>query len=144
MTKKFYTSAPANYPVCEHSNCHRTVTCLHQIVYVTILENKEYIHLVNPNRCNKNETYSFYRDNNPITYTRGFTNFQKRMFLEQYLNFMNRMIGKVWSQSILERKRGEIVLSPQKQAIVQQALKQSGVTEDLKFDHYEENPNWYD
>ena len=26
----------------------------------------------------------------------------------------------------------------------QQALKQSGVTEDLKFDHYEKNLNWYD
>ncbi|WP_339328647.1 DUF6078 family protein [Bacteroides thetaiotaomicron] len=44
----------------------------------------------------------------------------------------------------LSGEEGETVLSPKEQAIVQQALKQSGVTEDLKFDHYEKNLNWYD
>ena len=119
-------------------------TCLHQIVYATMLENKEYIHLINPNRCNKNETCSYYRDNKPITYVRGFTNFQKQIFPEQYLNFMNRLIGKFGRNPYFERRRGETVLSPKEQAIVQQALKQSGVTEDLKFDHYEKSLNWYE
>ena len=78
----------------------------------------------------------------PITYVRGFTNFQKQIFPEQYLNFMNRLIGKFGRNPYFERRRGETVLSPKEQAIVQQALKQSGVTEDLKFDHYEKNLNW--
>ena len=65
MPKKFYTSIPTNYPVCEHSDCPMAVTCLHQIVYATMLKNKEYIHLITPNRCSKNETCSYYRDNKP-------------------------------------------------------------------------------
>lgn len=48
MPKKFYTPIPTNYPVCEHSDCPMAVTCLHQIVYATMLENKGYIHLINP------------------------------------------------------------------------------------------------
>ena len=144
MLNKFYTSIPTNYPICGYSDCPMAATCLHQIVYATMLENKEYIHLINPNRCNKNETCSYYRDNKPITYVRGFTNFQKQIFPEQYLNFMNRLIGKFGRNPYFERRRWETVLSPKEQAIVQQALKQSGVTEDLKFDHYEKNLNWYD
>lgn len=58
-----------------------------------------------------------------------FTNFQKQMFPEQYLNFMNRLISKFGRNPYFERRRGETVLSPKEQAIVQQALKQSGVTE---------------
>lgn len=111
MLNKFYTSIPTNYPICGYSDCPMAATCLHQIVYATMLENKEYIHLINPNRCNKNETCSYYRDNKPITYVRGFTNFQKQIFPEQYLNFMNRLIGKFGRNPYFERRRGETVLS---------------------------------
>ena len=43
-----------------------------------------------------------------------------------------------------ERRRGETALAPKEQHIVLQALRKAGVTEDLKFDTYEENINWYD
>ncbi|QUT70196.1 hypothetical protein INE82_00963 [Bacteroides thetaiotaomicron] len=114
MLNKFYTSIPTNYPICGYSDCPMAATCLHQIVYATMLENKEYIHLINPNRCNKNETCSYYRDNKPITYVRGFTNFQKQIFPEQYLNFMNRLIGKFGRNPYFERRRGGNSSIPQR------------------------------
>ena len=40
--------------------------------------------------------------------------------------------------------QGETALSPKEQAIVLKALKKVGVTEEMKFDKYEENLNWND
>lgn len=60
-------------------------TCLRQVSYTELLENEEYIHLINPYKCIKDVTCKYYRDNQPIMYARGFKNFQKRMFPDQYL-----------------------------------------------------------
>lgn len=43
-----------------------------------------------------------------------------------------------------ERRRGEFPLSPKEQRIVLNALRRVGVTEELRFDQYEESVNWYD
>lgn len=144
MPKKFYTSIPANYPVCQHSDCSMASTCLHQTSYSTVLENEEYIRIINPNNCTKDGKCSYYRNNKPVSYARGFTNFQKKMFPDQYLNFMNILINRFGRNPYFERRRGETALSPKEQNIVLEALKQAGVTEEFKFDKYEDNMNWYD
>ena len=78
MPKKEYTSLPINYPVCEHSNCPMAATCLHQVAYSMLLEqNEEYVRLINPTRCSKDEACTYYRDKKPVIFARGFTNFQK-------------------------------------------------------------------
>ena len=77
-------------------------------------------------------------------YARGFTNFQKRMFPDQYLKFMNMLIATFGRNAYFERRRGETALSPKEQAIVLKALKKVGVTEEMEFDKYEENLNWND
>lgn len=80
MPKKLYKSIPKNYPVCQHSDCPMAVTCLHQLPYTALLENEEYLHLINPKKCSKDETCKYYRGNQPVMYARGCTNFQKRKF----------------------------------------------------------------
>ena len=74
MSYKEFTSLPTNYPVCELSNCPMATTCLHHVAYSIVMEqNKEYLHLINPNRCSKNESCTYYRNKKPIVYARGFT-----------------------------------------------------------------------
>lgn len=116
MPKKLYTSIPNNYPVCQHSDCSMASTYLRQLSYTELLENEEYIHLINPNKCSKDVTCKYYRDNQPIMYAHGFTNFQKRMFPNQYLKFMNLLIATFERNPYFERRRGLTALSPQKQA----------------------------
>lgn len=70
MTKKEYTSLPDSYPVCEHVDCPLASTCLHQIAYPTLMEQEEYLQLINPNRCSKNEACTYYRNNQPVRYAR--------------------------------------------------------------------------
>lgn len=53
MPKKLYISIPKNYPVCQHSDCPTAATCLRQLSYTELLENEEYIHLINPDKCSK-------------------------------------------------------------------------------------------
>ena len=51
------TSLPTNYPVCEHSSCPMAATCLHHIAYTMMMEqNEEYLQLINPARCSKDES----------------------------------------------------------------------------------------
>lgn len=145
MPKKEYTSLPKDYPVCEHSGCPMAATCLHQTAYSTLMEqNEEYLHLINPTRCSKDEACTYYRDSKPEIYARGFTHFQERMFPDQYSRFMSICINH-WSRNpYFERRRGDRFLPPSEQAFILNALKTVGVTEDMKFDSYEENINWYD
>lgn len=119
-------------------------TCLHQTAYSTLMEHEEYLQLINPTRCSQKESCAYYRDSKPVTYARGFTNFQKRMFPGQYSRFMSICINH-WSRNpYFERRRGDRSLPPDEQAFILNALKKAGVTEDMKFDSYEENINWYD
>lgn len=144
MPKKEYTSLPSDYPVCEHISCSMAATCLHQKAYSTLMEQEKYLRLINPTKCSKDKSCSFYRDCKPVTYARGFTQFQKRMFPDQYNRFMSICINH-WSRNpYFERRRGDRSLPPDEQIFILNALKTVGVTEEMKFDNYEENINWYD
>ena len=144
MPKKFYTSIPSGYAVCQYSDCQMAETCLHQIVYLTRLEKDDIISMVNPNRCSKDDKCKFYRSNKPITYARGFAHFQKRMFPDQYDRFSMILMSKFGRNAYYERRRGDTALTPKEQKIVLDALKRVGVTEEMKFESYEENTNWDD
>ena len=144
MPKKEYTSLPTDYPVCEHRSCPMAATCLHQIAYSTLIAQEEYLQLINPTRYTKNKSCNYYRDCKPVTYARGFTHFQKRMYPDQCSRFMSICINH-WSRNpYFERRRGDRSLTPDEQAFILNALKTVGVTEDMTFDSYEENINWYD
>ena len=144
MPKKIYTSLPPGDAVCLHSDCPMAETCLHRIVYPVLLEKDDMLHVVNPNRCSKDAQCKFYRSNKPVTYARGFAHFQKRMFPEQYDRFSTILISKFGRNAYYERRRGDTALTPKEQQIVLDALKAAGVTEEMKFERYEENTNWYD
>lgn len=144
MPKKFYTSIPVNYAVCLHHDCPKAATCLHQIAYQTLLEQENFLNLINPKRCSKDATCPYYRDSTPVTYARGFTNFQKHMFPDQYLAFKAVLINKFGRNPYYERRNGQTLLSPQEQKTVLDALKNAGITERFQFDSYEENYNWRD
>ncbi len=66
------------------------------------------------------------------------------MFPGQYQTFMTTLIGKFGRNAYFERRRSETALSPKEQEIVLAALRKAGITEEMKFDAYEENVNWYD
>lgn len=89
MPKKFYTSLPSGYAVCQHSDCPKAKTCLHQIAYPVLLE--------------------------------------------------KILISKFGRNAYYERRRGDTALTPKDQRIVLDALKKVGVTEEMKFESYEEN-----
>ena len=54
------------------------------------------------------------------------------------------LISKFGRNAYYERRRGDTALTPKEQRIVLDALKAVGVTEEMKFESYEENTNWYD
>ena len=144
MPKKTYTSLPPHYAVCEHSDCPQAKNCLHRLAYPELAKKEDYLYLINPDRCTKDGKCRFYRDNKPVIYARGFTNFQKRMYPNQYQKFMSIMIGIFGRNPYFERRRGETLLSPDEQKTVLDALRKAGITEEFKFDKYETIINWYD
>ncbi|MBQ0074074.1 MAG: hypothetical protein KBT34_07750 [Prevotella sp.] len=144
MTKKTYNDIPNGYSVCEHNTCPLADSCLHQIAYRQLKETDEFLRLINPCRCSQSNDCQYYRNSAPITYARGFTNFQKLMFPQQYKEFMALCINH-WSRNpYFERRRGDYPLPPSEQDFILQALKKCGVTDSLQFDRYEELINWYD
>ena len=142
MPKKEYTSLPKDYPVCEHSSCPMAATCLHQTAYSTLMEHSEYLRLINPSRCSKNESCIYYRDSKPVTYARGFTNFQKRMYPQQYDQFMTTLILHFGRNQYFKRRRGDILIPPEEQEVIRLMLEKVGADSKIDFDKYEEHINW--
>lgn len=142
MPKKEYTSLPKDYPVCEHSSCPMAATCLHQTAYSTLMEHSEYLRLINPSRCSKNESCIYYRDSKPVTYARGFTNFQKRMYPQQYDKFMTTLILHFGRNQYFKRRRGDILIPPEEQEVIRLMLEKVGADSKMDFDKYEEHINW--
>ena len=142
MLKRDYKSIPKNYSVCLHEKCKVASSCLHQLMYQKQIETKSCLNLVNPNMCSKNRKCEFYRDSKPVTYARGFTNFQKRMFPGQYQEFMEILQGVFGRNAYFERRSGRRAMPPEEQEAVLAVLKRLGVTEGVKFDSYEENIDW--
>ncbi len=143
MPNKEYTSIPQHYPVCEHSSCPMATTCLRQAAYSAKIEQDElYLRLINPNRCSKNEDCIYYRDKKPVVFARGFTNFQKRMYPQQYEQFMSTLILHFGRNPYFKRRRGDILLPPQEQKTIRQMLEKVGADPKMDFDKYEEHINW--
>lgn len=144
MPKKTYRDLPTDYAVCAHDACPQAATCLHHIAYGQLMATAEYLRIINPSRCTPTAACPYYRNNAPVTYARGFTNFQNKMFPPQYKAFVAKCTSR-WSRNpYFERRRGDSLLSPAEQEFVLQALRDCGVTEEMTFDGYEELINWYD
>ncbi len=142
MTNKSITSPPCNYPVCQHHDCPMATTCLHQIAYAMLLQNEDHLNLINPSRCSKDAACSFYRDSSPVRYARGFTNFQKRMYPQQYDNFMTTLCLRFGRNQYFKRRRGDVLLSPEEQEVIKLTLRDVGADSSMDFDQYEENILW--
>ena len=142
MPKKEYTSLPKDYPVCEHSSCPMAATCLHKTAYSTLMEHAEYLRLINPTRCSKDEACTYYRDKKPVIFARGFTNFQKQMYPQQYDQFMTTLILHFGRNQYFKRRRGDILLPPEEQEVIRLMLEKVGANSKMDFDKYEEHINW--
>ena len=143
MPKKETTSLPTNYPVCEHSSCPMAATCLHHIAYTMMLEqNEEYLRLINPTRCSKDKTFTYYHDKKQVIFARGFTNFQKHMFPQQYDQFMTTLCFHFGRNQYFKRRRGDILISPEEQEEIRHMLEKVGADSKMEFDNYEEHINW--
>lgn len=144
MPKKTYIELPEKYPVCQYADCPLSASCLHYLAYAPLLAQETYLRLINPEKCTKTDACPFYRNNEPVMYARGFTNFQKKMYPNQYQQFMSICVGKFSRNPYFERRRGDYPLPPSEQKFILDALKEVGVTEEMEFDSYEEKVNWYD
>ena len=143
MPKKEYTSLPKDYPVCEHSSCPLAATCLHQTAYSMMMEQNEvYLRLINPTRCSKDKTCTYYHDKKPVIFARGFTNFQKHMFPQQYDQFMTTLCFHFGRNQYFKRRRGDILISPEEQEEIRHMLEKVGADSKMEFDNYEEHINW--
>ena len=106
------------------------------------MEHSEYLRLINPSRCSKNESCIYYRDSKPVTYARGFTNFQKRMYPQQYDQFMTTLILHFGRNQYFKRRRGDILIPPEEQEVIRLMLEKVGADSKMDFDKYEEHINW--
>ena len=142
MTKNNKQTTPHDYPVCELQDCPIATTCLRQFAYTTLIENEEYLRLINPTKCSKDEACKYYRDKKPVVFARGFTNFQKQMFPQQYDKFMTTLVSHFGRNQYYKRRRGAILIPPEEQKVIRRVLEKVGADPKMDFDNYEEQINW--
>ena len=141
-TTKIYKDIPSGYLLCLHADCPMADSCLRQLAYRRHAELGTFLRLINPSMCSKQADCPHYVSNQPVRFARGFMNFQKRMYPEQYDKFMLLLILHFGRSQYFKRRRGEIVLPPEEQEAIQIALKKAGVTQKMEFDEYIDAINW--
>lgn len=144
MPKKIQQKTPDDYPVCLHGDCPKADQCLHRLAYTSLVKEMKYLRLVNPTMCRTEGNCPFYSSDTPVAYARGFKNFQRKMYPDQYRKFMAICMSRFSGNAYYVRRRGDFLLPPDEQAFILNALKRAGVDREMKFDSYEEHLNWYD
>ena len=79
---------------------------------------------------------------NPVKFARGFTNFQKHMFPQQYDQFMTTLVLHFGRNQYFKGRRGDILLPPEEQEVIRLMLEKVGADSKMDFDKYEEHINW--
>lgn len=141
-TTKIYKDIPSGYLLCLHADCPMADSCLRQLAYRRHAELGTFLRLINPSMCSKQADCPRYVSNQPVRFARGFVNFQKRMYPEQYDKFMLLLILHFGRSQYFKRRRGEIALPPEEQEAIQIALEKAGVTQKMEFDEYIDAINW--
>lgn len=142
MPIKNKLTVPHNYPVCLHHDCSMAASCLHHIAFDNLIKQEEFLRLISPNKCTKDDGCPYYRCSNTVRYARGFTGFQKQMFPQQYEQFMTTLVMHFGRNQYFARRRGEIILPPEEQQIIRTLLQEIGANPSMDFDNYEEHICW--
>ena len=141
-TTKIYKDIPAGYPLCLHGECPMADSCIRQIANRRQEDNGTILKLINPTQSSQQADCPYYVSNQPVRFAKGFTNFQKRMYPDQYDKFMTLLICHFGRNQYFKRRRGDIILPPEEQDAIQVALEKAGVTQPMEFDEYIEAINW--
>ena len=139
---KIYKDIPENYPLCIHADCRMADSCLRQLAYRRHDELGTFLRLINPAKCSKGTDCPYYVNNQPVRFAKGFVNFKKRMYPDQYDRFMTLLICHFGRNQYFKRRRGDIVLPPEEQEVIRHTLEKVGVTQPMEFDDYIEAINW--
>ena len=139
---KIYKDIPENYPLCIHADCRMADSCLCQLAYRRHDELGTFLRLINPAKCSKGTDCPYYVNNQPVRFAKGFVNFKKRMYPDQYDRFMTLLICHFGRNQYFKRRRGDIVLPPEEQEVIRYTLEKVGVTQPMEFDDYIEAINW--
>ncbi len=137
------TAIPHNYEACLTNNCPQREHCLRAWVWDNRKSSVQRYVVLNPDLTTSDGHCSFYCDDQPQRYALGFTNFQRRLFPDQYKQFMSACITRFGRNPYFMRRRGDTPMSPSEQAFIRSVLKQIGAPEDIDFDGFEERINWY-
>ena len=137
MDKINFDNLPSNYSVCTFADCPLASTCLHQLAYYELAGRTDFLRLISPRLCSKDEKCSRYRDNMPQRYARGFTKMQDHMLTTQFRRFKILMMSRYPRSTYYALRSGKVLLSPKEQNYILGVLRKIGITEDLKFDSYE-------
>lgn len=138
-----YQKVPSYYMHCLQAECPMASSCLRQLATQAMPEDTVSLRIVNPRLTEQTDKCRFYRSAELQTYARGFVNMKEQMLPRQYIEFMNRLIGKFGRTGYFERRRGERLCSPEEMKTIKTVLQDLKLPQ-LKFDAYEEQINWSD
>ena len=105
-----------------HADCPKADSCLRQLAFRRHAELGMFLQLINPALCTKQPDCPHYVSNQPVKFAKGFTNFQKRMYPDQYDKFMTTLVCHFGRNQYFKRRRGDIVLSPEEQEEIRAVL----------------------
>lgn len=133
---------PWHYPACIKQDCPLAQKCLHAIAYTLVEATDRDVLIVNPLQATATTACKLFSDSTPIRYAVGFRNFKEHMYPGQYSNFSSICRSRFSRNEYYKRRRGATPMSPEEQKYVKNALKQTGVKEELDFDDYIYKVSW--
>ena len=143
MNKISFKEAPGSFVLCTLKECPMADHCLRQMAMQVLTKRDRIVRIVNPLLTQPSEQCLFYRSDEPQVFARGFAAMKEEMLPRQYKVFMKRLQGHFGRTGYFERRRGERLCSPNDMLIIEDVLKDLGLSH-LGFDAYEQHYNWDD
>jgi len=138
------TSVPKDFAVCTLPDCAHAADCLRHKAYDALADLADRLYAVNPRRCRPRGRCPYRKPLQTLVLVRGFSNIKEQLLPRQYAAFSKYLIDRMGRTLFYRCQRGVRFLSPEEKAAVENALKCTGSTLEMTYDHTEEQIDWRD
>ncbi|MCQ2292916.1 MAG: DUF6078 family protein [Bacteroidaceae bacterium] len=142
MKKVNYDEVPMAFGQCTSQSCPMRENCLRSLAWQAVPKDVRLVTIINPALTQEGENCPLYSSPVLVTYARGFLGMQQNMLTRHYTAFREFLCKKMGRNHYFDCRKGLVLITPDEQTLIRQALAKVGADPDLAFDAYEDGFLW--
>src|SRR5574344_2057042 len=137
-----YSNSPNNYVCCIHQEFPMSETCLRQLSYKYISEERSSVLILPQTKITLDNTCEYFQYGKPIMCVRGFKKILSHLTIQQLQSFRELLMNQFTKRAYYGLRNGTYAILPHQQQFIKNTLLNIGFNSNIDFDSYENLIVW--